>query len=157
MKTKLIATAAAFAVALPATALDGPEDPVRAIYGDQGVPDTEAEAERYLARDVAAAYKIALKADEPKPSTDFDWRYGTQDYDVTEVSVGRGVMRTEGGLTLADVPVTFRSFNQPTETVTWTLCLGREGWRVADVRGIDDSDGWRIRQMLDLPTDAVRC
>ena len=157
MKTKLIVTAAVLALALPAAALDGPEEPVRAIYGDMGVPDTAAEADRWLARDAAAAYKIALRADEPKPSTDFDWRYGTQDYDVTEINVGRGVLRTAGGVTFADVPVTFRNFNQPTEEVTWTMCLGRKGWRVADVRGNDDSGGWRLRQMLDLPFNKFRC
>ena len=157
MKTSLIATTTALELALPAVALDGPEEPVRAIYGDLGVPDTAAEADRWLARDVAAAYKLALRADEPKPSTDFDWRYGTQDYDITERNVGRAVMRTEGGVTLADVPVTFRNFNQPAETVVWMMCLGRKGWRVADVRGNDDSGGWRIRQMLDLPLDKVRC
>lgn len=157
MRTRLIATVAMCALALPAVALDGPEDPVRAIYGDLGVPDTAAEADRWLARDVAAAYKVALRADEPKPSTDFDWRYGSQDYDITEVSVGRGVMRTLGRVTVADVPVTFRNFNQPTQTVTWTLCLGRKGWRVADVRGTDSEGVWSIRQMLDLPTDPLRC
>ena len=157
MRTRLIATVAVCALALPAVALDGPEDPVRAIYGDLGVPDTTAEADRWLARDVAAAYKVALRADEPKPSTDFDWRYGSQDYDITEVSVGRGVMRTLGRVTVADVPVSFRNFNQPTQTVTWTLCLGRNGWRVADVRGTDSDGDWSIRQMLDLPTDTLRC
>lgn len=158
MKTKLIATAAVLTLAFPATALDGPEEPVKAIYGDLGVPDTAAEADRWLARDVAAAYKVALKADEPKPSTDFDWRYGSQDYDITEVSVGRGVaIASISGVTLMEVPVTFRNFNQPTETVTWTLCLGRRGWRVADVRGTDSEGVWRIRQMLDLPTDQLRC
>ena len=104
MRTRLIATVAMCALALPAVALDGPEDPVRAIYGDLGVPDTAAEADRWLARDVAAAYKVALRADEPKPSTDFDWRYGSQDYDITEVSVGPTPWADDVAAAVLDLP-----------------------------------------------------
>lgn len=157
MLKALITLAALAAVVGPAVALDGPEEPVKAIYR-QGVPDTAREADRWLARDVAAAYNVALKADEPKPSTDFDWRYGAQEYDITDLNVGRGVaLPAVGGVTIMDVPVSFRSFNEPAETVTWTMCLGRKGWRVADVRGMADIGEWRIRQMLDLPLDKLSC
>lgn len=156
MLKPLVTLAALAALIGPAVALDGPEEAVKAIYFTAGVPDTAREADRWLARDVAKAYKVALAADEPKPSTDFDWRYGTQDYDVTEVNVQRAGPMT-GKPTMTDVAVSFRNFNQPTETITWTMCLGRKGWRVADVRGMDDSGGWRLRQMLDLPLDQVTC
>ena len=159
MKTKLIATAASLALALPAFALDGPEEPVRAIYGAQGVPDTAAEADRWLARDLAAADKRDLAAGEPRPSTDFDWRYGSQEYEISDLVFMRGEHVTPPGElpTRVEAAVSFRSFNHGPYTVTWILCLGESGWRVADVHSNDTGGGWRLREMLELPSDQVQC
>lgn len=149
----------AFSLYSPILALDGPEAPVRAIYGGMGVPDTAAEADRWLARDVAAAYKRDLAADEPMPSTDFDWRYGSQEHDVSDLVFMREELVSPPGKlpTLVEVPVSFRSFNEGPYIVTWTLCLGEQGWRVADVRSSDSGGGWRLREMLALPRHQVQC
>lgn len=148
--------AAALATA-QAIALDGPEEPVRAIYR-HGQPDTVQEADRFLARDVARRYKVDLLDNEPQPSTDFDWRYGSQEYEVTDLVVGRAVdLPPVDGVIMRDVPVSFRSFNQGPYTVTWTLCLGRRGWRVANVRSSDTGGGWNLREMLELTDDKVQC
>jgi hypothetical protein len=144
--------------AAPAMALDDPEEAVRAIYDGRNVQDSAAHARAWLPRDVAASYLLALKADEPKPATDFDWRYGSQEFDVSQVHVAMGSAdRQVGGVTVSDVRVTFRNFDGPPQQVTWTVCLGARGWRVADVSGTDDSGDWHLRQMLDLPADQIVC
>ena len=158
LKPALAVLALTLAAAAPARALDDPEDLVKSIYDGRDVQDSAAHARAWLSRDLAAAYVVALKADEPKPATDFDWRYGSQDYDVSELHVAMGSAdRQLGATTVADVAVTFRNFNGPTQTVTWTLCLGAKGWRVADVSGKDSDGEWRVRAMLDLPLDQVTC
>lgn len=158
MLKPLVTAAAVLAVlAAPAVALDGPEEAVKALYRD-GQPDTAAEADRWLARDLASAYKRDLKMDEPQPSTDFDWRYGNQEWDVSELNVGRSIdLPSVGGVTLRDVPVNFKDFNQP-KLVTWRMCLGKKGWRVADVRGLNpDGSPWSLREMMQLPADRIKC
>lgn len=157
MTFRLIGSIAALAALVgPVVALDGPEEPVKAIYGPAGMPDTAKEADRWLARDVARAYKKDLAADEPRPSTDFDWRFGQQDYDASEINVGLGDGFV-GGSNLMDVRVSFKSFNQGPYTVTWTMCLGRKGWRVANVSSTDAGGGFDLREMLELPADRVQC
>lgn len=153
----LLASLVGVLAAGQATALDGPEDPVRAIYRN-GQPDTVREADRFLARDVARRYKVDLVDDEPQPSTDFDWRYGSQEYEITDQTIGQAVdLPPLNGVIMRDVPVTFRTFNQGPYTVTWTMCLGRQGWRVANVRSSDTGGGWDLREMLELPNDKVQC
>lgn len=156
---KPIVTAAAVLAVLtaPAVALDGPEETVRRVYDMDTLPSTAAGADALLARDMAEAYKRDLTMDEPQPSTDFDWRYGNQDWEITELVVGRAVdLPSVGGVVLRDVPVSFRDFNEP-KTITWRMCLGRKGWRVADVRGPDESGVWSLRDMMKLPADPIRC
>jgi len=145
-------------IAMPAAALDGSEEVVRALYRD-GQPDTVAEADRWLARDVAAAYKRDLAADEPRPSTDFDWRYGSQEYEPSNLIFYRAeIVSSPGELpTLEEMSVEFRSFGNGPYKVTWTLCLGEKGWRVANVRSRDTGGGWDLREMLDLPRRPVQC
>lgn len=160
MKRKSVAallTVALLAASAPAAALDGPEETVRRLYR-QGQPDTVQEADRWLARDVARRYKVDLIADEPKPSTDFDWRYGTQEYSPTELTFARAVdLPPVDGVVMREVAVSFRNFGEGPHTVTWTLCLGRSGWKVADVRSDYSGGPWSLREMLELPNDTIKC
>lgn len=144
-------------LAAPAAALDGPEETVKRVYAMNSLPSTPAGADALLARDMAAAYKLDLVKPEPQPSTNFDWRYGSQDWELSELAIGRAVdLPSVSGVTMRDVPVTFKDLSQP-KAVTWRMCLAAQGWRVADVRGTDDQGVWSVREMLSLPADRIDC
>lgn len=154
-----LAVIAAMLIATPAVALDDPESLVREIYALELLPSTPAAADRYLSADMAEAYKTALQADEPRPGTDADWRYDAQDWEITDLEIGRArdvAAAANDRLRQVDVRVTFRNFGQPM-SIDWTLCLGREGWRVSDVTGNNGDGPWRLREFLELPDRPVRC
>jgi len=157
MLKALIAAATILGSAYPAHGLDDPDQLVRAIYDAKSLPTTELDSDRILARDASAAYKLQLKADEPKPATDFDWRYDSQEWEITDLVISRGSNPAfRDGRTFSDVTVTFKNFGKP-ETVVWTLCLGVSGWRVADVKGGDGEGAWTLRELLEIPPGEVQC
>lgn len=159
LKPVLMALTLAFAPALPAAALDGPEETVKRIYamedwygGSQG-PGT------LLARDLAAALRKDAATDEPSPAADRDWRYGSNaDYDVSSVVIESGVpVPSPRGQTWMEVTVHYRDFNAP-KTLVWRMCLASKGWRVADVRGeYAPGAAWSVRQDFGLRQDRVKC
>src|SRR3569832_2574084 len=78
--TAILVAAATLITATPAAALDGPADLTRALYRAKSIPDTPARADRFLARDMAKAYKRELAdSDNVGAANDFDWRWDTQD------------------------------------------------------------------------------
>ena len=158
LKPIVTATALLALLAVPALALDGPEETVKRVYAASSLPTTAEGSDALLARDMSTAYKRDLKMDEPQPSTDFDWRYGNQEWDVSDLNVGRPAdLPSVGGVTLRDVRVSFQDFGQP-KTVTWRMCLGSGGWRVADVRGLNgDGSPWSLREMMNLPAEKIDC
>ncbi len=131
----------------PAVALDDPDQLVRAIYTRDALPTSERDMAWFYAADL----KRALKADS-RPgevgAIDFDFRYGAQDFDVTGLKFSKTGQSSE-----ATVAASFVNFGKPM-TIVYRMCLGRTGWKIADVT--DGGGEWRLRALLKLPS-AVRC
>ena len=146
MRTIVLTAVLALAGA-PAAALDDPDQLVRAIYTRDALPTSERDMAWFYAADL----KRALKADSSTGEVgaiDFDFRYGAQDFDVTGLTFSKVGQNAE-----ATVTARFINFGKP-KTITYRMCLGRTGWKIADVT---DGDGeWRLRALLQLPAQA-RC
>jgi hypothetical protein len=153
---KLLAAAALIALlaARPAAALDGPESLVQALYAPDAMPDTAEEGRRFLSADNAQAYARQLRSKEVEPATGFDWRCDCQDGQMSELVIGKGQMSSAGGATLATVKVDFRLEGEP-RSLTYELCLGRQGWRIADLR--PSTGAWSLRDLLGLKGRGLRC
>ena len=135
------------ALTSPALALDDPDQLVRAIYTRDALPTSERDMAWFYAADL----KQALKADS-RPgevgAIDFDFRYGAQDFDVTGLKFSKTGQNAE-----ATVAASFVNFGKPA-TIVFSMCLGRTGWKIADVT--DGAGEWRLRALLRLPS-TVRC
>lgn len=160
LKTVVASILSAFLIAAPAAALDDPDQLVRALYGLQYGVNAPDVADRFLAADAAAAYKLQLAADEPKEATGFDWRYDAQDVEITNLEIQRraGMESPGSGAARAEVNVTLTNFGQRVSLVYY-LCLAPGGWRIADVRRVqvEDADTWTLRELLALPAEPVHC
>lgn len=155
-----MAAAAVLCSAAPSLALDDPDQLVRALYRLEYGFNGPGVADRFLAADAAAAYKLQLAADEPKGATGFDWRYDAQDIEISDLVIETsdpGVRSGPQGAR-AVVQVSFRNFGQPAE-LTYELCLASAGWRIADVvRPADeDREPWSLRELLAIPAEPVHC
>lgn len=135
----------------PSLALDGPEDTVRALYAPDAMPDTAAEGARFLSADNAKAYAKQLKSKEVEPAVGFDWRCDCQDGEMTELTIGRA-LPIEG--TRVAVKVDFKLDGEP-RSLTYELCLGRKGWRIADLKPATGE--WTLRELLGLKDKPVKC
>lgn len=159
LKPALTAVALAVALALPAAALDGPEETVKRIYAMEDWFGPSQGPDTLLARDLAAALRKDAATDEPSPAADRDWRYGSDaDYDVSSVVIESGVsVPSPRGQTWMDVTVHYRDFNEP-KTLVWRMCLAPKGWRVANVRGeYAPGAAWDVRRDYGLRDDKVKC
>jgi len=155
------ATLAAFAAVLlaatSAAALDDPDQLIKGLYALPTLPSKPGDADRWLARDAAQAYDRQLQADEPMPATDGDWRYDSQEWEISDLVISRPVAaKGFGGADVMLVEASFKNFGKPNR-VTWTLCLASTGWRIADARGENDGGVWRLREYLEVPLDSLRC
>ena len=157
MLKALIAATTILGSAYPAHGLDDPDQLVRAIYDAPNLPTSDLDVDRVLARDAASAYKLQLKAAEPKPATDFDWRWDSQEWEIADLTISKGkVLPVRDGVAFSEVTVNFKSFGKP-ETVVWKLCLGLNGWRVWDAAGGDGVGAWTLRELLELRGEEVQC
>jgi hypothetical protein len=147
----VLAVAVAASVAPPALALDGPKDLIHALYARRLLPMGRTQINRFLARDLAAAYgKDGANPDEVG-AIDFDWRYSAQDMEITALTLTEA-KDAKGATVVAH----FKNFGKP-GVVTYRLCIARKGWRIAVARGGDAADAWDLREMLKLPAAPVRC
>ncbi len=136
-------------LAAPATALDDPDQLVRQLYRRDSIPVSNAGVDRFFARDLARAMKKDMKSKDEVGVLDFDYRYGAQDFEVTELTfkkqaVGNG----------ATVTASFKNFAKA-EVVTYRMCIAAKGWRIADIAGASDEERWELRKMFKLPARTV--
>jgi len=153
--TAILVAAATLITATPAAALDGPADLIRALYRAKSIPDTPARADRFLARDMAKAYKRELAdSDNVGAANDFDWRWDTQDDFGTNLVIAEAAKPHGKAPARALVTARFRRADA-TETITYDLCLGPNGWRIADAW--DGGRQWSLRDLLELKGKPLRC
>ena len=142
------ALALCLATATPALALDDPDQLVRSLYAREALPTSARDTAWFYAADL----NQALKADSSRPgevgAVDFDFRYGAQDFDVTGLKFSKTHQNSN-----ATVAASFVNFGKPM-TIVYRMCLGRTGWKIADVS--DGEGAWRLRAVLKLPS-AIRC
>jgi hypothetical protein len=136
------------AVAAPAVAIDDPDQVVRSLYRLQTVPAGKKAIDTYFATDTAKALKADYKA-RKVGAIDFDYRYNGQDFEIAGLKIDKGV----DSLNESRVTATFTNFGKPMKVI-YRLCVGKNGWRIADVA--DGAGEWRLRKMLRL-SDKVVC
>jgi hypothetical protein len=129
---------------------------VRRLYAHKLTP---THVTGVFARDLARAYRKDISHSGEVGEIDFDWRYGAQDFEITELKVEATRLKP-GAMPMADrgeVRATFKNFGKPYE-VLYRVCRSAEGgWRIADVSSVGDADKWDLRQLLHLDPDKVRC
>jgi hypothetical protein len=155
MRPVLLA-AAVLMLAAPATALDDPISLIQMLYRPDGMPDTAKEADRFLAADAAKAYKRQLgDSQNAGAAVDFDWRYNSQDGQNTELKIVElPYQRPHAAKPLAVIAASFKNEGRP-ETITYSLCLGSKGWRIADAH--DAGETWTLRDLLGLKGKPLKC
>lgn len=135
----------------PLSALDDPDQLIRALYAPDAMPDTAAEGARYLAADNAKAYARQLKSKEVEPAVGFDWRCDCQDGQMTELAIGKPAPLAGGRVA---VKVDFKLEGEP-RSLTYELCLGKKGWRIADLKPATGE--WTLRDLLGLKATPLKC
>lgn len=162
MRLFAVLASVAFLVATPALALDDPAALIRQLYRTKNLPDTPAQADRFLARDMAAAYKRQLADSENAgAAVDFDWRWDTQDELGTDLTIAEKFVarpgRNKAGRTTAPRAIVVASFKREGESLSigYDLCLGPKGWRIADAW--DQERQWSLRDLLELKGKPLRC
>lgn len=146
------------AVALQGAAAATPDQVhmIERLYARESVP---SHVGYLFARDLARAYHKDTSIPGEVGEIDFDWRYGAQDFQITDLKI-EAVHLKPGQMPMADrglVRATFKNMGKPGEVI-YRLCLRPGvGWRIADVSSKDAPDPWDLRQMLKLDPDKVRC
>jgi hypothetical protein len=143
----LILTTAVTLIAVPAAAQTSPEAMVRAIYTPEAPPD---DVSKLMARDLAGAYAKDGSSSDEVGAIDFDWRYGTQETEIKNLTFS-----TSSDAIGPVVTAKFINEGSP-GTVNYHFCKAAGGWRIADVNS-PDQDGWGLRAMLKLDTKRVDC
>jgi hypothetical protein len=143
-----LAFAFAVLVAMPVSALDGPDQLIRSVYAAERAPDTHALVERYFAADLAKALEHDSSDPNEVGAVDFDYRYAAQDWDTKTVNFSTGGVNGQTW-----VSATFTNFGEAKE-VLYAMCLRKDGWRIADVHAPDRD--WSLRDMLKLAA-TVKC
>jgi hypothetical protein len=112
-----------------------------------------------FARDLERAYRNDISHPGEVGEIDFDWRYGAQDFQITELKIEAARLKP-GAMPMADrgeVRATFKNFGKPYE-VLYRVCRAQSGaWRIADVSSNSGDDRWDLRQLLKLDPERVRC
>jgi hypothetical protein len=129
---------------------------VRRLYAHEHTPTYVAGL---FARDLARAYRQDTSHPGDVGEIDFDWRFGAQDFQITELKIEPAPLQ-RGAMPMADrgeVRATFRNFGKPYE-VLYRVCRAQSGaWRIADVSSDTGDDKWDLRAMLKLDRERVRC
>jgi hypothetical protein len=157
----LAASASSVAAETPGP-MGAPSAPPSAVRLVKGLYVHEAEPNhvgRIFARDLARAYRKDTSHPDEVGEIDFDWRYGAQDEEITELKV-EAVRLKPGAMPMADrgeVRATFKNFGKPYE-VLYRVCRSAEGgWRIANVSSVGGEDKWDLRRLLKLDPVKVRC
>jgi hypothetical protein len=155
------AASAAPATPQPMGAATAPPSAVRLVKGLYAHEAAPTRVAGVFARDLARAFRKDISHKGEVGEIDFDWRYGAQDEEITELKV-EAVRLKPGAMPMADrgeVRATFKNFGRPHE-VLYRVCKSPEGgWRISDVSSVGEKadDTWDLRQLLKLDPDKVRC
>lgn len=143
----LISICALAASAVPAVALDDPNRLVKSLYQLPDVPMQHQDIDRFFSRDLAAAIKRDLTGARPGGYNAADWRFQGEDEEVADLMYWRDRTRT-----VPRVTVELTNTGE-ISVVTYELCLGSQGWRIANVRNRSGD----MRRALDVPSAPVSC
>jgi hypothetical protein len=159
-----ITIAAIFALAAaeapqPLGAPSAPPEAVRLVKSLYAHERTPTHVAGVFARDLASAYRTDISHPGEVGEVDFDWRYGAQDVQITELKIEAARLKP-GAMPMADrgeVRATFKHIGEPNE-VLYRVCRAQRGaWRIADVSSNSGDDKWDLRQLLKLDPERVRC
>lgn len=140
---KTFAFAAALALLATSAIAQTPLDLVQQVYKEEQAVIDPAKLPRYYAADMAAALAEDQKDDDA--GVGFDWLYGAQDAEITELAFKEEAVPPDR----SQVQVTFKNFGQPAE-IYWLLCRRPNGdWRIDNVMTME----WSLREMLGLGPD----
>ena len=89
-----------------------------------------------------------VPADDIGP-VDFDVFVNGQDYELHDLAIGEP--RPAVGQA-ADVPVSFRNFDQP-ESLVFHVVKENGGWKINDIDALTDGNSWNFMQLLTAPPD----
>ena len=130
---------------------------VRRLYAHKLTPTHVAGV---FARDLARAYRKDIGHPGEVGEIDFDWRYGAQDFEITELKVEATHLDAAGAMPMADrgeVRATFKNFGKPYEVLYRVCRSARAGGGSPTCRQSAGTAKWDLRQMLHLDPDKVRC
>jgi hypothetical protein len=143
----MIAVCALLLSAAPASALDDPGQLIKALYQLPGIPTEHRDIDRFFARDMAAAIKRDISGARPGDYSGGDWRFEGEDARIADWTFG-----IDGSRTVPTVTARFKNAGRPS-TVIYEMCLGSQGWRIANVR----NRGEDMRAALGIPRAPISC
>ncbi len=153
LRVVLAAFLASAALAGFARAAAAPKDVVRALYAERTASVGVDASGRYFAHDLGEAMRKDTSDPQEVGALDFDYRYGAQDLKIS----GLQILETPVDNDSAHVVAVFKNHGKA-NGVEWTLCRRPNGdWRIADAASSGGEESWDLRQMLNLPSDRVRC
>ena len=138
----------------PARAPGAPSGPLpglallRDFYKPTATPYPDSPAkDPFFTEDLARAIKKDTSKKGEVGAIDFDYRYGAQDLQITEVEVS-----ANNTLDGEQATARFNNMGKPYE-VDYRLTLTRAGWRIEDISAPaqQGDTAWDLRTMLKLP------
>jgi hypothetical protein len=123
-----------------------PETFIRDFYSRERLPVKRSALRAMFAADLAAAMSKEYGKDEPG-ELNFDYRYGTQDYELKNLVLDTTPAAAGG----TQVRARFDSFGKPFE-IRYRLAPQGSGWRILDVSAPAQNDDrpWSLREKLGL-------
>jgi hypothetical protein len=133
--------------AAPPALANEPQEIVRALYTEPSASLDPDRSAGYFAADLAGA----MQAKRISPAS-FDFRYGAEDMRISDLHLVTDIDHDH-----ARVVAVFKNYGKA-NSVDWTLCRRTDGdWRIADASSNTGPQDWDLRQLLGLPSGAVRC
>jgi hypothetical protein len=124
-----------------------PQEIVRSLYTEPSASLDPDRSAGYFAADLAGA----MQAKRISPAS-FDFRYGAEDMRISDLHLVTDIDHDH-----ARVVAVFKNYGKA-NSVDWTLCRRADGdWRIADASSNTGPQDWDLRQLLGLPSGAVRC
>ena len=119
-------------------------------FSDDAKDDGENPVLYSQALNTAIAKARAATNEDDVGPIDFDIFVNGQDYELHDLQIGAPTQETAGEA--ADVPVTFRNFDQP-ESLVFHVVKENGGWKINDIDALTEGNNWNFMQLLTAPPD----
>jgi hypothetical protein len=117
-------------------------------FSDDAKDDGENPVLYSHALNAAIAEAAAATNEDEVGPIDFDVFINGQDYELHDLKIGEPKPVGQG----ADVPVTFRNFEDP-QSLVFHMVKEDGGWKINDIDALTDGNSWNFMQLLTTPPD----